>query len=319
MKRILSALFCVFTLVLGLLAVNLSAADNAAEQNPTVKETTTQTSNEKSSNLPILTGRVVDQAGILSPAVKAELETALAAHENNTTNQVVVVTLESLNGANIEEYSLELGRRWGIGQKGKDNGALLVVAPNDKQIRIEVGYGLEGILTDALSSNIINYYIIPEFKKGDIQNGIKIGTQKIIALLEGDESAKKEIEAQADYEPLEAAALMTGIIILIASGFFGILATRIGLSLLLSGIISLFVNLGFEISDLAGRFAVVLGLFALFFYLTRNMKAGGKGSRGSDYSGSSSSSSSGGGGRSSGGGFSGGGGSFGGGGASGRW
>ena len=315
MKRILSALFCVFTLVLGLLAVNLSAADNAAEQNASAKETPSK----ESSKSPALTGRVVDQAGILSPAVKAELETALAAHENNTTNQVVVVTLESLNGANIEEYSLELARRWGIGQKGKDNGALLVVAPNDKQIRIEVGYGLEGILTDALSSNIINYYIIPEFKKGDIQNGIKIGTQKIIALLEGDESAKKEIEAQADYEPLEAAALMTGIITLITSGFFGILATRIGLSLLLSGIISLFVNLGFEISDLAGRFAVVLGLFALFFYLTRNMKAGGKGSRGSDYSGSSSSSSSGGGGRSSGGGFSGGGGSFGGGGASGRW
>ena len=315
MNRILSALFCVFTLVLGLLAVNLSAADNAAEQNASAKETPSK----ESSKSPALTGRVVDQAGILSPAVKAELETALAAHENNTTNQVVVVTLESLNGANIEEYSLELGRRGGIGQKGKDNGVLLVVAPNDKQIRIEVGYGLEGILTDALSSNIINYYIIPEFKKGDIQNGIKIGTQKIIALLEGDESAKKEIEAQADYEPLEAAALMTGIITLIASGFFGILATRIGLSLLLSGIISLFVNLGFEISDLAGRFAVVLGLFALFFYLTRNMKAGGKGSRGSDYSGSSSSSSSGGGGRSSGGGFSGGGGSFGGGGASGRW
>ncbi len=315
MKRILSALFCVFTLVLGLLAVNLSAADNAAEQNASAKETPSK----ESSKSPALTGRVVDQAGILSPAVKAELETALAAHENNTTNQVVVVTLESLNGANIEEYSLELGRRWGIGQKGKDNGVLLVVAPNDKQIRIEVGYGLEGILTDALSSNIINYYIIPEFKKGDIQNGIKIGTQKIIALLEGDESAKKEIEAQADYEPLEAAALMTGIITLIASGFFGILATRIGLSLLLSGIISLFVNLGFEISDLAGRFAVVLGLFALFFYLTRNMKAGGKGSRGSDYSGGSSSSSSSGGGRNSGGGFSGGGGSFGGGGASGRW
>lgn len=315
MKRILSALFCVFTLVLGLLAVNLSAADNAAEQNASAKETPSK----ESSKSPALTGRVVDQAGILSPAVKAELETALAAHENNTTNQVVVVTLESLNGANIEEYSLELGRRWGIGQKGKDNGVLLVVAPNDKQIRIEVGYGLEGILTDALSSNIINYYIIPEFKKGDIENGIKIGTQKIIALLEGDESAKKEIEAQADYEPLEAAALMTGIITLIASGFFGILATRIGLSLLLSGIISLFVNLGFEISDLAGRFAVVLGLFALFFYLTRNMKAGDKGSRGSDYSGSSSSSSSGGGGRSSDGGFSGGGGSFGGGGASGRW
>ena len=123
MKRILSTLFCVFTL-LGLTVINLSAADNAAEQNPTVKETTTQTSNEKSSNFPILTGRVVDQASVLSPSIKDELETMLATHENNTTNQVVVVTLESLNGANIEEYSLELGRRWGIGQKGKDNKVL---------------------------------------------------------------------------------------------------------------------------------------------------------------------------------------------------
>ena len=171
MKRILSTLFCVFTL-LGLTAINLSAAGNATEQNPTVKETTTQTSNEKSSNFPILTGRVVDQASVLSPSIKDELETMLATHENNTTNQVVVVTIKSLGNSQIEEYSLELARHWGIGQKGKDNGVVLVVAPNDKQVRIEVGYGLEGTLTDALSSNIINYYIIPEFKKGDIQNGI---------------------------------------------------------------------------------------------------------------------------------------------------
>ena len=148
MKRILSTLFCVFTL-LGLTAINLSAAGNVAEQNPTVKETTTQTTNEKSSNLPILTGRVVDQAGVLSPSIKDELETMLATHENNTTNQVVVVvvTIKSLGNAQIEEYSLELARRWGIGQKGKDNGVLLSVAPNDKQVRIEVGYGLEGTLT----------------------------------------------------------------------------------------------------------------------------------------------------------------------------
>ncbi|EET80408.1 TPM domain-containing protein, partial [Campylobacter showae] len=193
MKRILSTLFCVFTL-LGLTAINLSAADNATEQNKTVKEKTTQTSNEKSSNFPALTGRVVDQARVLSQSTKDELETLLATHENNTTNQVVVATIESLGNAQIEEYSIELARRWGIGQKGKDNGVVLVVAPNDKQVRIEVGYGLEGTLTDALSSSIINYYIIPEFKKGDIQNGINIGIQKIIALLDGDEGVKKEIE-----------------------------------------------------------------------------------------------------------------------------
>ena len=113
MKRILSTLFCVFTL-LGLTAINLSAADNATEQNKTVKQTTTQTSNEKSSNFPALTGRVVDQARVLSQSAKDELETLLATHENNTTNQVVVATIESLGNAQIEEYSIELARRWVI-------------------------------------------------------------------------------------------------------------------------------------------------------------------------------------------------------------
>ena len=318
MKRILSTLFCVFTL-LGLTAINLSAAGNAAEQNPTVKETTTQTSNEKSSNFPILTGRVVDQAGVLNQGVKEELETALAAHEANTTNQVVVVTLESLDGVAIEEYSLELGRHWGIGQKGKDNGVVLVVAPNDKQVRIEVGYGLEGTLTDALSSNIINYYIIPEFKKGDIQNGIKIGTQKIIALLDGDESVREEIEKQ-DETPVEAYGIVVGMVMVFASAIFGAAALRIGASATLSSFISGVVAGTFGIEDLLVRSAIVLVLFVLLFYLMRNMKTGGRGLYGGGgYSGGYGGGGSSGGRSSSGGGFSGGGGSFGGGGASGRW
>ena len=318
MKRILSTLFCVFTL-LGLTAINLSAAGNATEQNPTVKEATTQTSNEKSSNFPILTGRVVDQARVLSQSTKDELETLLATHENNTTNQVVVVTIESLGNAQIEEYSIELARHWGIGQKGKDNGVVLVVAPNDKQVRIEVGYGLEGNLTDALSSNIINYYIIPEFKKGDIQNGIKIGTQKIIALLDGDEGVKEEIEAKGDYEmPIEVYGIMGGIATIIASAFLGDMVMNIGLSVMVASIIGLFVNLCFGIEDIAAQLAVVLGIAALFYYIVKDVKVGSGGGSSSRDSSSSSSSSSGGG-RSSGGRFSGGGGSFGGGGASGRW
>ena len=317
MKRILSTLFCVFTL-LGLTAINLSAAGNAAEQNPTVKEATTQTSNEKSSNFPILTGRVVDQAGVLSQGVKEELETALAAHEANTTNQVVVVTLESLDGVAIEEYSLELARHWGIGQKGKDNGVVLVVAPNDKQVRIEVGYGLEGTLTDALSSNIINYYIIPEFKKGDIQNGIKIGTQKIIALLDGDEGVKEEIEKQ-DETPMEAYGIVAGMLMVFASAIFGAAALRIGASATLSGFISGVVAGTFGIEDLLVRGAILLILFVLLFYLMRNMKTGDRGLYGGGSGGYGGGGFSGGSSRSSGGGFSGGGGGFGGGGASGRW
>ena len=316
MKRILSTLFCVFTL-LGFTAINLSAADNAAEQNSTVKETTTQTSNEKSSNFPALTGRVVDQASVLSQSTKDELETLLATHENNTTNQVVVATIESLGNAQIEEYSIELARRWGIGQKGKDNGVVLVVAPNDKQVRIEVGYGLEGTLTDALSSSIINYYIIPEFKKGDIQNGIKIGTQKIIALLDGDESVREEIEAKGDYEmPIAVYGIMGGIAMIFASAFLGDMAMNIGLSVMVASIIGLFVNWIFGLDGIAG-IAVVFGIAALFYYIVKDVKVGSGGGSSSRDSGSSSSSSGGGG--SSGGGFSGGGGSFGGGGASGRW
>ena len=318
MKRILSTLFCVFTL-LGLTAINLSAADNATEQNKTVKETTTQTSNKKSSNFPALTGRVVDQARVLSQSTKDELETLLATHENNTTNQVVVVTIESLGNAQIEEYSIELARHWGIGQKGKDNGVVLVVAPNDKQVRIEVGYGLEGTLTDALSSSIINYYIIPEFKKGDIQNGINIGIQKIIALLDGDESVKEEIEAKGDYDmPIEVYGIMGGIAAIIASAFLGDMIMNIGLSVMVASIIGLLVNLCFGIENIIAQLAVVLGIALGFFYLVKDVKVGSGGSRSSGSSGSSSSSS-GGGSRSSGGGFSGGGGSFGGGGASGRW
>ena len=319
MKRILSTLFCVFTL-LGLTAINLSAADNATEQNKTVKQTTTQTSNEKSSNFPALTGRVVDQARVLSQSTKDELETLLATHENNTTNQVVVATIESLGNAQIEEYSIELARRWGIGQKGKDNGVVLVVAPNDKQVRIEVGYGLEGTLTDALSSNIINYYIIPEFKKGDIQNGINIGIQKIIALLDGDESVREEIEKQ-DEMPVEAYGIVVGMVMVFASAIFGAAALRrIGASATLSGFISGVVAGTFGIENLLVRGGVLLVLFVLLFYLMRNMKTAGRGlyggsGSGGGYGGGGFS----GGGRSSGGGFSGGGGGFGGGGASGRW
>lgn len=318
MKRILSTLFCVFTL-LGLTAINLSAADNATEQNKTVKQTTTQTSNEKSSNFPALTGRVVDQARVLSQSTKDELETLLATHENNTTNQVVVVTIESLGNAQIEEYSIELARHWGIGQKGKDNGALLVVAPNDKQVRIEVGYGLEGVLTDALCGVIINRYVIPEFKKGDIQNGINIGIQKIIALLDGDEGVKKEIEKQ-DETPVEAYGIMGGIAAIIASAFLGDMIMNIGLSVMVASIIGLFVNLCFGIEDITAQLAVVLGIAAGLYYLVKDVKVGSGGSGGGSSSSSSGSSgSSSGSSRSSGGGFSGGGGGFGGGGASGRW
>jgi uncharacterized protein len=134
---------------------------------------------------PPLTGRVVDQAGLLSERDQAELEAALARFEQATTHQIVVATLTSLQGLPIEDYGYRLGRHWGIGQEGKDNGALLIVAPEERAVRIEVGYGLEGELTDALSRTIIETRIVPQFRQGDFAAGIKAGVAAMIGALGG--------------------------------------------------------------------------------------------------------------------------------------
>jgi uncharacterized protein len=134
---------------------------------------------------PPLTGRVVDEAGLLSERDGAELTAALAQFEQQTGNQVVVATVTSLQGLPIEDYGYQLGRAWGIGQAGKDNGAVLLVAPQDREVRIEVGYGLEGELTDALSRQIIETEIVPRFRSGDYPAGIKGGVAAMIRTLGG--------------------------------------------------------------------------------------------------------------------------------------
>ena len=129
---------------------------------------------------PELTGRVVDDAGILDPSAKAALERKLADFETKTTGQLVVVTLKSLQGTSIEDYGYQLGRHWQIGQKDKNTGALLIVAPNERKVRIEVGYGFEGTLTDAVSKLIIENAIIPRFRVNDFTGGINRGVDDII-------------------------------------------------------------------------------------------------------------------------------------------
>lgn len=132
---------------------------------------------------PALTGRVVDEAGLLTPAEVQSLTEALKAHEEATGNQVVVVTLKSLQDTPIEDYGWQLGRAWGIGRQGKNDGALLIVAPNEKKVRIEVGYGLEGILTDAASRLIIERVMLPAFRSGQFGPGIVAGTGAILKML----------------------------------------------------------------------------------------------------------------------------------------
>jgi uncharacterized protein len=135
---------------------------------------------------PALSGRVVDEAALLPAPDKAALTAALAGLEAKTGAQLVIVTLTSLQGVAIEDFGYQLGRRWGIGQKDKDTGVLLIVAPNQRVVRIEVGYGLEGTLTDALTRVIIETAMLPRFKAGDYAGGVKAGAAQIIGALGGD-------------------------------------------------------------------------------------------------------------------------------------
>jgi len=140
-------------------------------------------------DFPALTGRVVDEAGVLSDTTKNKLTALLAEHERQTGNQVVVATLKDLRGTTIEDYGYQLGRAWGIGPKKGNKGALLIVSPSTHDVRIEVGYGLEGVLTDAQSKLIIENIILPKFRTGDYDGGVTDGTITILQVVGGHPSA----------------------------------------------------------------------------------------------------------------------------------
>ena len=141
---------------------------------------------------PQLTGRIVDDANLLKPDDRAAIEAELSALEQKSTDQLVVVTVPSLGGLEIEDYGYQLGRHWGIGQAGKDNGVLLIVAPNERKVRIEVGRGLEPVVTDLMSRIIIENAIVPEFRRGNFSAGIRAGVRDIKDTLLGDAEAVKE-------------------------------------------------------------------------------------------------------------------------------
>lgn len=146
---------------------------------------------------PKLTGRVTDAAGVLPAETAAALEAKLKALEDTTGTQLVVATVPDLQGYEIDEYGYQLGRAWGIGQKGTNNGAILLIAPTQRKLRIEVGYGLEGVLTDAVSSRIIRRTIVPRFKAGDVAGGVAAGADDLIALLQLPPDQQAAFAAQA--------------------------------------------------------------------------------------------------------------------------
>ncbi|HXZ01635.1 MAG TPA: TPM domain-containing protein [Stellaceae bacterium] len=171
-------------------------------------------------SFPPLAGRVVDEAGILSASTRDALTQLLAQHEQQTRQQVVVVTLKSLQGETIEDYGYRLGRFWGIGEKGRDTGALLIVAPAEHKVRIEVGYGLEDRLTDAISRTIIEQVILPAFRRGDVDGGIRDG---VVAMLRdlGGSPAAAGAAASAPSNPRFDPAALSWIL------FIGLMALRV--------------------------------------------------------------------------------------------
>jgi uncharacterized protein len=259
---------------------------------------------------PTLTGRVVDAAGLLADGVQQQLQQQLEQHEQQTSNQIVVVTLPSLQGTAIDDYGYQLGRHWGIGQGDRDNGVLLIVAPNEREVRIEVGYGLEGVLTDAASHAIIQNVILPEFRDHHYEAGILKGVDAIMGTLQGT------YEPVARRPTVDHNILFMLFIFIISIGerFASLFSSRLVSAGVLGGIAGLIGWL------LLGSLAIGLAM-AFFVALFHFFTAGGGGSGSSRGYGNSRSGGFGSGGGFGGGGgsFGGGGGSFGGGGASGRW
>ena len=164
---------------------------------------------------PPLTGRVVDSAHVLSPATQAALTAKVASLEQKNGDQLVVVTLSTLQNQTIEDYGYQLGRAWGIGEKGKNNGALFIIAPLEHKVRIEVGYGLEPVLTDALSSVILQTAVLPKFRTGDVEGGVVAGTDAIVEQLGLDPAVARAKAQAAETRPAQTSHPIPVIIIIL--------------------------------------------------------------------------------------------------------
>lgn len=263
--------------------------------------------------VPPLKARVTDLTGTLAAGQRAALEQKLADLEARKGSQIVVLVVESTRPETVEQYAVRVFERWKLGRKGVDDGVLLLVAKNDRQLHIEVGYGLEGAIPDAIAKRIIEQDIVPLFKQGNFHGGISAGTDRLGKLIEG-ESMPPPKRSAAPGSGWSSESLFIGFVILaMASQLLHSLLGRFlgsGVAAAAAGII------GYLLAGLAA--AMIIGLIAFVISLfmgATGRQGGGWSSGGGSWSGGGWS----GGGSSGGGGFSGGGGSSGGGGASGSW
>lgn len=267
--------------------------------------------------VPQLRARVNDYANMLSPAVSQRLEQELADFEKSDSTQIVVLTINSLEGETLEEYSIKVAEAWRIGQAKQDNGAILLIAKQERKIRIEVGRGLEGVLTDLVSGRIIRGDISPYFKKNDFDNGITAGVSSLIQVVRGEYKAQPRDLDQGKKSVKPVFTLL--VFLLVAVVFLGSFSKYLGgaagaAGLALIGFLT-FPGLGLLVLALMGVAGFILGLVVSFLFGSGGPGSGG-GFGGPFIGGGFGGGSSGGGGFD---GFSGGGGGFGGGGASGDW
>lgn len=264
--------------------------------------------------VPPLKARVADLTATLSADQRSTLEQRLAALEARKGSQVAVLLVPTVQPEAIEQYALRVAESWKLGRKGVDDGAVLVIAKNDRKLRIEVGYGLEGAIPDAIARRIIDEEIVPRFKSGDFYGGIAAGVDRIGRLIEGESMPPPPRRSRPAASGWDPGIFFIGFIILamLSQLLHSLFGRFVGSSVagVAAGIIG-YVLAGLVVAGIIGVIAFVISLF---------IDLAGRSGRGwSSHGGSSGWSSGGGSWSSGGGGFSGGGGGFGGGGASGSW
>ena len=256
--------------------------------------------------IPPLTARVTDQTATLTADQTQALEQSLQAFEARKGSQIAVLIVPSTEPETIEQYGLRVAEQWKIGRKSVDDGAILIVAKNERALRIEVGYGLEGVLNDATSKRIISEIIVPRFQQGDYYGGITAGIDQMVRVVDGEPLPQPKAEPTSGNPDLRQVAPIILILALIVGGFLRSILGKVPGAIVTGGV------LGFVAWLFAGALviAIVAGLIAFLFTLLGGGVPGalmggmgGRGYRGGGF----------------GGGFGGGGGGFGGGGASGRW
>ena len=258
-------------------------------------------------SVPALSGRVVDQTGTLNRDQKAALEQTLQAFEARKGSQVAVLLVPTTEPETIEQFSLRVAEQWKLGRKKVDDGALLIVAKNDRTLRIEVGYGLEGALSDLIAKRIVSDVIVPRFKQQDFAGGISAGVDQMIRVIDGEAlPPPRAASRSSSLGDLEQYAPILFVLAMVAGGVLRAALGRFPGALVTGGVVAVlawFLVGVISISLIAGVIALVVTLFGG----GRGIGGFGGGGRGGSSGGCG------------GGSFGGGGGSFGGGGASGRW